>query len=131
MRKIAGLMVAFAILVFGVNLVLRRHGGEAPTAAVQAATPKPALAPGAICVADAPRHFKDPDSVTISTVNGPITLEQYKGAIFEVVINAKNSSGGYVGNTAYLCQLAPDGSRVLNFWESTVDGRGWPESDTR
>lgn len=99
MRKIAGLMIAFAILVFGVNLVLRRHGGEAPAAAVQAATPKPALTPGAICIADAPHHFKDPDSVKISTVNGPITLEQYKGAIFEVVINAKNSFGGYVGNT--------------------------------
>lgn len=66
---------------------------------------------------DAPHHFKDPDSVKISTVNGPITLEQYKGDIFEVVINAKNSFGGYVGNTAYLCQVAPDGSRVLNFWE--------------
>ncbi|MCO5399133.1 hypothetical protein [Ralstonia soli] len=75
MRKIAGLMVAFAILASGVSLVLRWHGCEALAAAVQAATPKPA--PGAICAADAPHHFKEPDSVKISSVNRPITLEQY------------------------------------------------------
>lgn len=119
MRKIAGWVIGALIAVtFMTTLVGRLRADKAPAAptpAVQAAVPKPV--PGGVCVAEAPRHFKDPDSVKINGMEPVGTTGSNGGPLYVLHINAKNSYGGYTGETAYFCEVAPGESRVLSFQE--------------
>lgn len=119
MRKIAGWAIgALVAVTFITTFVGRMRAEKAPpvaTAPVQAAVPTPA--PGGACVVEAPRHFKDPDSVKINGIEPVGTTGPNGGALYVLHINAKNSYGGYTGETAYFCELGAGEAQVLSFQE--------------
>lgn len=82
-----------------------------------------------LCVNSAPSFFKDPDSVRL---NGEALYAQserilYGGRgktaiahVYLMRINAKNSYGGYTGETNYWCYVGADFNRVINIVSSPL-----------
>lgn len=72
--------------------------------------------------------WKDPDSVRIGDVfGGDMEVIDYAdrkiGARrYSVIANAKNSSGGYVGEKGIVCFTSQDGMRILKIDSSMIDG---------
>ncbi len=64
--------------------------------------------------------FPDPESTRVRAVERSGTeVIQYAGKSvvaqrFNLVINTKNSTGGYTGDRVYPCYLSEDGARVLS-----------------
>ncbi|WP_196251646.1 DUF4124 domain-containing protein [Cupriavidus necator] len=71
----------------------------------------------ALCLADAPRHFKDPDSLKIGIVfySGIFPSPQGTSRRYTLAINGKNSYGGYAGEKFYHCYVSLDESRLHSF----------------
>lgn len=80
-----------------------------------------AQSPADLCLAQIKRTLKDPESARIEATSkwSPVETPDGKGgtimaAHHTLMVNAKNSFGGYVGGQVYTCLLTPDEKRVIS-----------------
>lgn len=64
--------------------------------------------PRRLCSAAIKSMLKDPESLRIEGMHTGLQPGQYN-----LLVNAKNSYGGYTGAKPFVCTLSPDGKRVV------------------
>ena len=71
----------------------------------------------ALCLREAPRFFKDPESLKIGTVFYYGTEKTYRGLgrRYVLTIDGKNSYGAYAGAQRYKCYVTMDEKELIAF----------------
>lgn len=68
----------------------------------------PLAQPRQLCAAAIAPTLKDPPSLRIEGMHTGLQPGEYN-----LLVNAKNSYGGYTGAKPFVCTLSPDGMRVV------------------
>lgn len=73
----------------------------------------PLAEPRRLCAAAIAPTLKDPTSLRVEGLHTGLQPGEYN-----LLVNAKNSYGGYTGAKPYVCRLSPDGKSVLGvtYW---------------